>query len=431
MKTKFIVTGIIAVMTGAYSSGQRTSSSQYEDDIYYNPKTAATGQSGQNYSGGAMTAAESYTAYPADEAGMSDYERYLHALESGKTVDEATAAVKSAPVEYYDAPASSNGQNNNVYLESSQSKDGQGNTYITNNYYDDSYAARINRFSRPYYGYSYYDPWYYGPGANLWYDSYFGWGGSFSFGWGSPYYYPHYSAFYNPWYYGYNPYHYYPHYYGSCWDCYPGRYYQTSSYPSYRTRVSDPAGRRSRGLYATSYNTARRAGTSSAVSSSSRRPSAGASYRPSATQSTYTRTAADNRRRTTTTGSREDGSSITRTRESSAPAYTTPRTTTTERGNVVVRQRPNNNSSLSTSGSTSNSSYNNRRSNTSRSSSSYSAPSRSSFGSDYTAPSRSSGSTPAYSAPSRSSSSSSGGSYSSGRSSSSSGSSSSGGGRRR
>ncbi len=63
--------------------------------------------------------------------------------------------------DYYQ-PQNSSTQNSN---NSEQYVDEDGNTYITNNYYQDDsydyfYASRINRFYRPMYGAGYYDPFY-------------------------------------------------------------------------------------------------------------------------------------------------------------------------------------------------------------------------------------------------------------------------------
>ena len=80
--------------------------------------------------------------------------------------------------------------------------DEEGNTVINYNYYYDNeddfyYTDRINRFYRPYMGFSFYDPWYsYGGWGwnNYWYDPWY-------YDWYSPYYsYGWYNSWYNPWY---------------------------------------------------------------------------------------------------------------------------------------------------------------------------------------------------------------------------------------
>jgi len=117
--------------------------------------------------------------------------------------------------------------------------DGNGDTYITNNYYGDvynnddySYSTNLRRFYSPAPGFGYYSPcydpfwgynnWYYQPGFTIsigigygypWYGGGYGWGypaygwGYPYYGWGNPYYgwgYPYYG-------YGYG-YPYYPYY---------------------------------------------------------------------------------------------------------------------------------------------------------------------------------------------------------------------------
>ena len=408
MKTRILITLVAALVIGSCSSSKVASYQSYEDDVYFNPK-AANATVAPRYAGSAYAtssvAADSYTAVsPTDNnTGMSNYERYILALESGQSVEEATAYVKSAPVEYYDAPAG-NGQMQYAYVETSQTQDKQGNTYITNNYYDDSYAARINRFSGPYLGFSYFDPWYYGPSYRFGYSSYYGW--NMSFGWGYPYYSSWYSpyryGYYDPWYrpyYGYYDPWYYRPYYSNCWSCTP---YHHHVYYTNRTRVVGPVQRRSGGLTYASTSTSsanrtsasslsssrRTATTSSAVRSSS---SASTAARSSSTPASYTRSAttSSSQQRTSTAASTTptrtsqsaaNNSTPTRTSQGTAnPAtntrvsnssttpssatYSTPRTNNTT---TVTQQRS---SSANNSATTNNSS--------SRSSSSYTAPSNS------------------------------------------------------
>jgi len=120
----------------------------------------------------------------------------------------------------------------------------EGTNYITNNYYegygpddyyDYSYAARIDRYYSPYMGYNYYAPCYTGYYYDPWYwDSYWympsmyfgyswGWGGMY---WGYPYYYSYYP--YNDYWYGYNDGYwngYWDGYYGYGYNDYYGNYY--------------------------------------------------------------------------------------------------------------------------------------------------------------------------------------------------------------
>jgi hypothetical protein len=104
------------------------------------------------------------------------------------------------------------------YSESETVQSPEGTTYITHNYYgsgldyyDYSYASRINRFYNPYYGFGYYSPFYLGFSYSPWgfYDPFWyrpsfyfgmhwGWG---SFGWGYPFYYPYYWSPYSSYWY--------------------------------------------------------------------------------------------------------------------------------------------------------------------------------------------------------------------------------------
>jgi hypothetical protein len=121
-----------------------------------------------------------------------------------------------------------------------------GTTYITNNYYegygygdyyDYSYADRINRFYSPYMGYSYYSPFYMGYYYNPWYWDYYyyrpSWYFSYSWGWGGCYWgYPYYSWYYpyNSYWYGYNT-----GYWNGYWDGYYGYdYYSYNNYYGHR-----------------------------------------------------------------------------------------------------------------------------------------------------------------------------------------------------
>jgi hypothetical protein len=88
----------------------------------------------------------------------------------------------------------SNGSSSQAASESGEYIDDEGNTYVTNNYYDEDYdyiyASRINRFHRPIYGFGYYDPFY----TNMyWYNNdpfYFGTSIYANWGWNN---------WYSPW----------------------------------------------------------------------------------------------------------------------------------------------------------------------------------------------------------------------------------------
>lgn len=140
----------------------------------------------------------------------------------------------------------SNGGSGTQAQSTEQYSDDQGNTYITNNYYNDDdyynyeYSARLRRYYSPAIGYGYYDPFYtnsywydYNPynygvsiylGYNWWAPSY----GYYDPFWYGPVYphhhfYGYYDSWYSPYgYYGYNNYwNGYNHgYYNGYWDGY-------------------------------------------------------------------------------------------------------------------------------------------------------------------------------------------------------------------
>ncbi|HRH66427.1 MAG TPA: hypothetical protein PLU53_09025, partial [Bacteroidia bacterium] len=113
------------------------------------------------------------------------------------------------------------------YSTSTQTQDGQGNTYITNNYYNEddyydyAYSARLRRYYNPVIGYNYYDPYY----TNMyWYDyNPTSWGVSIYLGynWWAPTYYYSAPFCYGSIGWGYNS------WYGSPWY---GGYYSPYSY---------------------------------------------------------------------------------------------------------------------------------------------------------------------------------------------------------
>jgi hypothetical protein len=126
------------------------------------------------------------------------------------------------------------------YSESETVQTPEGTTYITNNYYggysdyyDYSYASRINRFYGSSFGFGYYSPYYMGFYYDPWYYDYYWWRPSLyfgfnwgwgSFGWGYPYY-------YSPYWYGGS---YWAGYNHGFWDgYYAGSYYYDYGYNSY------------------------------------------------------------------------------------------------------------------------------------------------------------------------------------------------------
>ena len=129
--------------------------------------------------------------------------------------------------------------------------------YGSDDYYDYSYANRIDRFYGPYVGYNYYAPCYTGYYYDPWYwDSYWyrpslyfgmswGWGSMY---WGYPYYYSYYP--YNGYWYGYNQGYwngYYDGYYGYGYNDYYGSYYY--GHRSERSGSNSPSSPSSRDSY--------------------------------------------------------------------------------------------------------------------------------------------------------------------------------------
>ena len=146
-------------------------------------------------------------------------------------VNNYTSPDNRSSVSNYDSNGNNNYQNGQGYDQNNQSydqnnsnsqsnTDGNGNTYVTNNYYDDyydyEYASRLRRFNDYNMGYGYYDDYYtnsywynYDPGFwgvsiytgyNWWWPSYYSrpwygygcgcgygggyWGGGYGYGYG-------------------------------------------------------------------------------------------------------------------------------------------------------------------------------------------------------------------------------------------------------
>lgn len=177
------------------------------DDVYYDPKKDADYNQPTN---------------PDNYDNNSGYNNQDALPATDKTDGYIT------PSDNYDSPSQTS---------SSQYSDGSGNTYITNNYYDNDedfyYTNRLNRYYRPNWGMDYYSyqftPSYYGGyGYNgwnrgisisfgTWYnDPWSPWGNSFGYGfgggwndpWRSPYWgwnmgwnnCSYYNSWYDPWY---------------------------------------------------------------------------------------------------------------------------------------------------------------------------------------------------------------------------------------
>ncbi len=186
----------------------------YRDDVYVSSADAA--------------------AEKAEKQKQKEEENKQRAVEAKRAEQARNSAHNNAPVteDYYQP---SNPNSNALSTTSESTTDGNGNTYITNNYYDDvydhddyydyGYAARIKRFHNNVGSYGYYDsyytnsywysnnPWNYGTSIYLGYSF---WGPSYnvysynpanywysSMGWGCD---PWYSPFGCQPYYGYSPY---------------------------------------------------------------------------------------------------------------------------------------------------------------------------------------------------------------------------------
>ena len=152
--------------------------------------------------------------------------------ETPATVNNTPAAGQSDYASNEQGPATSSDENRFDYQSDGSSASQSGNTYVTNNYYNDddyydyAYTARIRRFYRPMWGYGYYDSYY---TNSYWYDyNPYNWGVSIycGYNWWAPsfWYAPTFTYF--SW--GYNPYNYwwsYPSY-----GYYPSYYYGWNNY---------------------------------------------------------------------------------------------------------------------------------------------------------------------------------------------------------
>jgi hypothetical protein len=198
---------LVALLLGSCSSTQQASNKAYGDDVYYSPKANANEQTANKQQ-------------PASSTPATEYSTPVKDADQGQSVNQENRFD-------YDGNSSS-----------TQTTGQDGNTYVTNNYYNDddyydyAYTARIRRFNNPMWGYSYYDSYY---TNSYWYDyNPHNWGVSIycGYNWWAPsaWYAPSYTAFswgyspYNYWYnapyygYGYNPYS--PYGYNNGWGSY-------------------------------------------------------------------------------------------------------------------------------------------------------------------------------------------------------------------
>ncbi|MEZ5067957.1 MAG: hypothetical protein R2847_05455 [Bacteroidia bacterium] len=188
-----VIATLAAASLSSCSSSQQTANA-YTDDVYY--------------SAGTPKAETPATVNNTPAAGQSDY----------ASNEKGTAT--------------SSDENRFDYQSDGSSASQSGNTYVTNNYYNDddyydyAYTARLRRFYRPMWGYGYYDSYY---TNSYWYDyNPYNWGVSIycGYNWWAPsfWYAPTFTYF--SW--GYNPYNYwwsYPSY-----GYYPSYYYGWNNY---------------------------------------------------------------------------------------------------------------------------------------------------------------------------------------------------------
>jgi hypothetical protein len=214
MRTYAFTLILAALSLAACNTSEKATSSTYNDDIYYSSKDAA-----------------------------ADKEKQKQKIEEAKRqAEEAKRAEEARRNAENNASTAGNNKtseaaNDDYYPETEKRTDKNGDTYITNNYYDEpfnyddyydyEYAARLSRFHNNVGTYGYYDsyytnsywytgdPYYYGTsvymGYNFWGPSYvtYSYNPSFywytSVGWGyDPWYHPY---GFNPCYgYGYSPY---------------------------------------------------------------------------------------------------------------------------------------------------------------------------------------------------------------------------------
>ncbi|HNP48410.1 MAG TPA: hypothetical protein PKL85_06205, partial [Bacteroidia bacterium] len=148
-----LLTASALLFLGACSSTYHAGTAP-ADDVYYSSK---------DYS---KPATQSYPQTPP--AAPTDYSQ----SNSGST-DQNTNQNNSGQDQSGNYSNDQSAQPNSDYSTSEQTQDGQGNTYITNNYYNDddyydyAYSARLRRYYSPVIGYSYYDTYY---TNSYWYD---------------------------------------------------------------------------------------------------------------------------------------------------------------------------------------------------------------------------------------------------------------------
>lgn len=312
MKARFLITALAALMFTSCSTGFFVTSGY--DDIYYTPgdeEVVVVEHKGKSSPDDRYVAIDNYQSNASGTREM--------------VIDDDTL--------YYDDYS---GSEPTQYIE---------NNYY-NDYWDSPYYTRIYRFHRPYYGISYYSPFY-----DYWYDPFYFdyWPGSYyswNYGFYNPWYYR--SWYSNPWYYRpYYMYDYYsPYYYGSYYSpYYYGGYYGNRNY-SYGGLRHDPVEGRRRGMVTNRGTGGSRPVASATDIGSGRRTSATTITKSLNTGTDVRRTPAESGRpatytRSTTTQDRVQTRTMTNTRSSSGTVQGSPsrytRATTSSRSTAVQR----------------------------------------------------------------------------------------------
>jgi hypothetical protein len=223
MKTYIGILALTALLFTACNTPEGATSRAYSDDVYYTSQDVA-----------------------------ADKQKHKQKLQEEKQ----RAAEARRAEENSQAAAKTEAETDDYYKVTEKRTDDEGNTYVTNNYYDEpfeyddyydyEYAARLRRFHNNvgYYGYydnyytnTYYytyDPYYYGTSVYMGYNF---WGPSYAVYSYNPgfYWYSNYGWCNDPWYnpYGYNPYMngysygYYNGYNNGYWNGYYNGYYHS------------------------------------------------------------------------------------------------------------------------------------------------------------------------------------------------------------
>ena len=224
MKNLKSLFGIAIILTASACTSTYHAGTTPNDDVYYSAKD---------------NAAVNQQTYPTTQAApANNYSNGNNSNDQNNSTYSNTDQNSTNQNQAYTDPNNNGNGSTNDYNNSSQSTDSKGNTYVTNNYYDDyydyQYSSRIRRFYTPAIGYNYYDPFY---TNSYWYDyspASYGVSIYLGYNWWAPTYYYYqpfcYGGFSNGYGYGYG-YGYYPHsYWGYNSGGYGGYYGGYSGY---------------------------------------------------------------------------------------------------------------------------------------------------------------------------------------------------------